>query len=207
MVSEGGIMAGVWGPLALAAAVVIQSPSAATFNRPSTAAAEATLALSALPESLRAGATVYVMGRKGYEKHQSGTNGVTCLVEQSRPDTQEPICWDPEGTETIMPLVFDKAAWRASGVAEDEIERRAAAGFESGKYRAPRRSGVAYMLSAENYVFNGQKVIRYSPHVMFYAPYLTNKDIGSDGKDPNAPWILGEGSPHAYIIVVTRHGK
>jgi hypothetical protein len=201
-------MSGVWGSLA-AAAMLMQSPAAPapTFTRPGSPAAEATLALSALPESLRANATVYVLGRKGYEKHQSGTNGLTCLVEQSRPDTQEPICWDAEGAETIMPLVMDKAAWRAAGAAEDEIERRAAAGFESGKYRAPRRSGVAYMLSADNYVFNGQKVIRYSPHVMFYAPYLTNKDIGSNGKDPNAPWILGEGSPHAYIIVVTKHGK
>jgi hypothetical protein len=40
---------------------------------------------------------------------------------------------------------------------------------------------------------------------MIYAPYLTNKDIGATGKDPNAPWVLNEGSPHAYIIVVTRH--
>ncbi|HET9369035.1 MAG TPA: hypothetical protein VFO19_02260 [Vicinamibacterales bacterium] len=201
-------MSVVWGSLA-AAAMLMQAPAAPapTFTRPGSPDAEATLALSALPESLRAGATVYVLGRKGYEKHRSGTNGLTCLVEQSRPDTQEPICWDVEGAETIMPLVIDKAAWRAAGAAEDEIERRAATGFESGKYRAPRRSGVAYMLSADNYVFNGQKVIKYSPHVMFYAPYLTNKDIGSNGKDPNAPWILGEGSPHAYIIVVTKHGK
>ncbi len=42
---------------------------------------------------------------------------------------------------------------------------------------------------------------------MFYAPYMTNADIGATGKDPNAPWILNEGSPHAYIIVVTRHGS
>jgi hypothetical protein len=62
------------------------------------------------------------------------------------------------------------------------------------------------MLSAENYVFNGQRVVKYHPHVMFYAPYLTNADIGANGKDPNAPWILNEGSPHAYMIVVTRHG-
>ena len=53
-------------------------------------------------------------------------------------------------------------------------------------------------------MFNGQRVIKYHPHVMSYAPYLTNADIGSNGKDPYAPWILNEGSPHAYIVV-TRH--
>jgi hypothetical protein len=59
------------------------------------------------------------------------------------------------------------------------------------------------MLSAENHVFNGQKVINYAPHVMVYAPYATNKDIGAGGNNPFMPWVLNEGSPHAYIIVMT----
>ena len=69
---------------------------------------------------------------------------------------------------------------------------------------APRKGGVSYMLSSENWVHNGQKVVKYFPHLMFYAPYATNADIGSDGKDPNAPWVLNPGTPHAYIIVVSR---
>jgi hypothetical protein len=60
------------------------------------------------------------------------------------------------------------------------------------------------MLSAENYVFNGERVIKYHPHVMSYAPYMTNADIGVTGTDPNAPWVLHEGSPHAYIIIAVR---
>jgi hypothetical protein len=176
------------------------------LKRPATEAEESALALSALPEPMRAGATVYVLGAKGYKKAKDGTSGVSCLVERSRPDTQEPICWDREGSDTIMPVVMAKAEWRAAGVAEAEITARVNDGFATGKFRAPRRGGVAYMLS-ENWVFNGQRVVKYSPHVMFYAPYLTNADIGSNGKDPHAPWILNEGSPHAYIIVVTRHGQ
>jgi hypothetical protein len=58
------------------------------------------------------------------------------------------------------------------------------------------------MMSAQNFVFNGQSVIHYHPHVMIYAPYVTNKMIGADQKDPYQPWVLNEGSPHAYIIVV-----
>ena len=169
-----------------------------------TEAEEIAMALGAAPESLRADAGVWVMGKTGYRQVRPAKNGLTCLVEHGRPDTNEPICWDPEGTETIMPLVLDRAKWRAAGVTDDEITRKAAEGFANGTYRAPRRPGIAYMLSEHNYVFNGQKVIHYSPHVMSYAPYLHNADIASTGNDPDAPWILNEGSPHAYIIVVMK---
>lgn len=172
------------------------------FEPPATRAGEVDLALSALPESMRPHATVYVLGDTGYEIAREGTSGVRCLVSHDRPDTQEPICWDAEGSRTILPVTLDRAAWRAEGVSDDEIEQRVAARFADGTYRAPSRPGVSYMLSTENYVFNGEKVVKYFPHVMFYAPYLTNADIGSDGTDPYAPWILNEGSPHAYIILV-----
>ena len=165
---------------------------------------EMAMALGAAPESLRADAGVLVTAKDGYQQVRPTRNGLTCLVEHERPDTNEPTCWDPEGTATIMPLALDRAKWRAAGMSEDAVARKTAEGFADGTYRAPRRAGIAYMLSAHNYVFNGQKVIHYSPHVMSYAPYLHNADIGSTGNDPNAPWILNEGSPHAYIIVVTR---
>ena|SRR5688572_4061929 len=179
-----------------------QRPS---FTRPATEAEEMSLALSALPESLRSDAAVHVLGKDGYRKVRDGVSGMNCLVEQSTPESQEPICWDREGSETIMPVVFARAAWRAQGVKADEIERRVAKGFADGSFRAPRRGGVAYMISKANYVPAGDRVIHYGPHVMIYAPYLTNKDIGATGKDPHAPWVLNEGSPHAYIIVVTKH--
>lgn len=183
-----------------------QGPASAPFSPPATEAAEIALALSALPEPMRPAAAVYVLGPSGYLRKREGSSGIACLVERSRPDTQEPICWDREGAETIMPLVLAKADWRAAGATPAEIERRTADGFAQGRFRAPRRPGIAYMVSAENYVFNGKQVVKYHPHVMSYAPYLTNADIGSNGKDPYAPWILNEGSPHAYMIVVTRHG-
>ncbi|MDX2042994.1 MAG: hypothetical protein SF097_17380 [Acidobacteriota bacterium] len=47
----------------------------------------------------------------------------------------------------------------------------------------------------------------YPPHVMFYAPYMKNADIGAlpNHRGSQAqPWILNEGTPTAYIIVVPR---
>ena len=186
----------------------VQSPGPKShgpaFTRPANEAEEVKLALSALPEPLRADATVHVLAKDGYRKAKDGSSGMNCLVEQSTADSQEPICWDREGSETIMPVVFAKAAWRAQGLKSDDIDVRVAKGFADGSFRAPRRGGVAYMNSAANYVPAGDRVIHYAPHVMIYAPYVTNKDIGANGKDPNAPWVLNEGSPHAYIIVVTK---
>jgi hypothetical protein len=185
--------------------MAMQSTPGAPFARPGSYAQEAALALSALPEPMRAAASVHVLGAKGYEPFRAGSSGVNCLVERERPDTQEPICWDAEGSETIMPVAVARAAWRAEGLSEEAILRRISEGFASGRFRAPRRAGIAYMLSTENYVYNGRAVVRYVPHLMCYAPYLKSRDIGSTGQDPKAPWVLNEGSPHAYIIIATGH--
>ena len=69
--------------------------------------------------------------------------------------------------------------WKGSQRAD--IERAVAAGFKDGRYRAPSRSGVAYMLSPIRYRIDEQgQVTRTNPnpHVMFYGPGLTDADIG-----------------------------
>ena len=46
-----------------------------------------------------------------------------------------------------------------------------------------------------------------SPHVMFYAPYMKNSDIGARPEhrgSQSQPWILNEGKPYAYIILVPK---
>lgn len=169
--------------------------------------AEAKLAVTAAPESLRAESTVYVLGDAGYELAKQGSNGISCLVAREPQGGWAPICWDEEGSDTIMPVDFEKAKLKAAGKTEEEIDAAIAEGFASGRFRAPSRAGVSYMLSSSNYVFNGRAVIHYHPHIMVYAPYLTNADIGADGKDPFMPWVLGEGTPHAYIIVVPNQGE
>jgi hypothetical protein len=59
------------------------------------------------------------------------------------------------------------------------------------------------MMSDYNYVFDeqSQKVIHISPHLMFYGPGLTAKDVGSgDG----APFLTDPGKPDNLMIVVPR---
>jgi len=162
---------------------------------------EIALAESAGPPHIASEATIYVLERGGYVVARQGGNGFACIVGRDRPDTSEPMCFDPEGLASFLPRVLDEARLREEGLSEEEVRVRIAEGFLTGKYRAPRRAGITYMLSKENRVFNGRRVITYVPHVMVFAPNLKNTDIGANGQDPRLPWVLGEGSPHAYIIV------
>jgi hypothetical protein len=175
----------------------VQSP-ATELSR----AQEIALAEGAGPPALVAEATIYVRGEGGYEVARAGSNGASCLVSQDRPDTLEPLCFDAEGTRALLPVYLERGKWRAAGMGEDEIATRIEQGFADGSFGPPARTGIAYMLSEHNRVFNGSEVISYPPHIMVYAPYLTNADIGADMSDPFMPWVLEEGSPHAYIIVV-----
>jgi hypothetical protein len=41
----------------------------------------------------------------------------------------------------------------------------------------------------------------FPPHLMFYAPGMTNADIGSDGSPGSSVSVVDEKSPHALMIV------
>jgi hypothetical protein len=93
---------------------------------------------------------------------------------------------------------------RAEGRSRDEVEREVAAAWADGRLRAPSRPGINYMLSPENRVpidEEGTQIIPYRPHLMFYVPYLTNADLGSDGGPGSPVFVIHEGTPYAYAIV------
>ena len=115
---------------------------------------------------------------------------------------------DAEGTRTFLPRYLKVAEWRAQGKSPDEIKLLVADAFAKGIFQPPAKPGVDYMLSRENFTPNAKgEVVHFPPHIMFYAPYLTNADLGSDGPlgpdgNPEGPaFVAGEGAPHALIIV------
>jgi hypothetical protein len=141
---------------------------------------EIELALNAAPKQLRDGATVLVFESTGYVKAKDGTNAFTCVVSRRGGDVF-PVCWDAEGAKALLPIDLDEAKLRLAGTSIAEIDRQVADGFKSGKYRAPSRTGVAYMLSPMRYRIDDQGKVTLSnpnPHVMFYGPGLTDADIG-----------------------------
>jgi hypothetical protein len=173
---------------------------------------EIALALSAAPEHLRNAAGVYVLERNGFVKVRDSTNGFTCIVNRDHPLNQKPVCFDAEGTATILPKILRVGELLMQGKSMSEINAEIAEGFRTGKYISPRRSGVAYMLSGDirNYNPLTRKVESFPPHVMFYAPNLTNADLGVTpealAKNPSLPFVAYQG-PHGFIIVVSSDTK
>jgi len=169
---------------------------------------EIAVALSSCPASVANKAAVYVLEKSGYVKVRESQNGFTAIVQHALPNSQDPQCMDAEGTRTFLPRYLKVAELRAQGRSPEEIRRFVADAFAKGIFQAPTRPGVDYMLSKENLTPNAKGgVVPFPPHVMFYAPYLTNADLGLDGTlgpdgNPLGPvFVAGEGSPHALIIV------
>jgi hypothetical protein len=151
---------------------------------------ESQFALSALPPALRDKATVYLLDpAKGYHLSQQGTSGVACLVQRTvwemadfRNDIFIPLCYDAVGAKTYLKVIMDAATLRAQGMSpvalKAEMERR----YKNKINRAPEKAGVSYMVAP---VFRtagppDMKVHTMPmPHVMFYAPNITNQDLGA----------------------------
>jgi hypothetical protein len=72
---------------------------------------------------------------------------------------------------------MDDPLLRLRGLSREDVERKIADGFASGHYR-PSRPGIAYMLSPATYMTgkDGKLSRSVSPHIIFYAPYLTDAD-------------------------------
>jgi hypothetical protein len=204
--------------LATLAIIALANPTSAQSN-PSAAPAAAVLpellpreeemrmALAAAPPHLQAGAAVYVLERNGFVLARPGTNGFSCIVNRDHPMNRKPTCYDAEGTATILPKVLRVGELLMKGTPMPQIGEEIREGFRTGKYVSARRAGVAYMLSGDVRVFNPQSGATgsFPPHIMFYAPNLTNADIGTTPEalnaDPHLPFVAYQG-PQGYIIVM-----
>jgi hypothetical protein len=172
---------------------------------------ETQFALSALPPAMRDHATVYLLDpKKGYQLSRQGTSGVTCLVERTaweqadfRNDIYVPLCYDAEGTKTYLKVIMDAAALRGQGMSpvalKAEIENR----YKNKTYKVPEKAGLSYMVAPTMRTWmlpDWQVHTMPMPHLMFYAPNITNEDIGAV---PSLlyPFIFKEGlAEQSYMI-------
>jgi hypothetical protein len=147
-------------------------------------------ALSALPPALRGKAAVYILDpTKGYALARTGSNGLACLVERTawelvdfRNDIYIPLCYDAAGTNAHFKVIMDVAELRAQGMSpmalKTEIEKR----YADKTYGVPKRPGLSYMVSPIMRTVGPPDMEVHTmtmPHFMFYAPNVTNEDIGA----------------------------
>jgi hypothetical protein len=195
---------------------------------------EIQLALSALPPHLRDNATVYVLNPdKGFEVARQGTNGFHAFVARTgddsfrgtwpltkyRDDILYPISFDEAGSKAQMRVFFDAAEMQAKGTGPEELKKLIQQRYKSHYYKPPERAGVSYMLSPilRTYVNpdqNDDVATANIPHVMYYAPNVSDKEVGAatptpeqfhyfteHGRWPETPYpILILHGPHAYLI-------
>jgi hypothetical protein len=180
---------------------------------------EIQLALSALPSHLRDNATVYVLNpAKGFEVARKGTNGFHAFVARTGDDTFKgswplteyrsdilyPISFDQAGSKAQMRVFFDAAEMQAKGTPPGDLKRLIQDRYKAGLYKAPARAGISYMLSPVLRTYfspeDSDRVMTINfPHVMYYAPDISNEDIGGGRPGEMEPFVILQGH-HGYMI-------
>jgi hypothetical protein len=176
---------------------------------------ETHFALSALPPAMRDQATVYLLDpKKGYQPSRQGTSGVTCLVERTaweqadfRNDIYVPLCYDAEGSKTFLKVIMDTAALRIQGMSPAALKAEIGNRYRNKTYRVPEKAGLSYMVAPvmRTWMLPDWRVHTMPmPHLMFYAPNLTNQDIGAvPHSSLSDPFVFEEGiAEQSYIIHV-----
>jgi hypothetical protein len=186
---------------------------------------EVRYARSAAPPHLRDDATIFLLDpAKGYVLNRKGTNGVSCIVVRSdwqwpdrpfREDIAWPVCFDAEGSKTLLQDYIYAAELRARGMDVMQVHGEVTKRFGTVAYPNPARSGVAYMIAPVMRGFtNGTEPVTMNmPHYMFYAPGVTDADIGgkpfshypfmlkmSTGRDDVIIMLVGETEKAAILL-------
>ena len=95
----------------------------------------------------------------------------------------------------------------ARGLAPAAVSDSIRSAYDQGRLKAPG-PGIAYMLSPDFVRVDqetGSVSAVFPPHLMFYAPYKTNEDIGALAEHDDSrvyPYVLSPGTPGAVVIVV-----
>ena len=199
------------------AGMTVSARSAAVSVEQMPGELETRYALSALPPPLRDGAGVYLLDpAKGYRLSRQGTSGLTCIVERTvwewnelRDDIYIPLCYDAAGTKAHLRVIMDVAALRARGLSAAELKAEVENRYRSKVYSAPARAGLSYMVSPVMRALGPPDMKIHTmlmPHLMFYAPNVTNADIGAhpDLAVPSSllfPFIDRQGNAEQTYII------
>ena len=192
---------------------------------------EIELALSSLPAHLGDQATVYVLNpAKGFEVAHKGANGFSALVARTGDDAMRgswpltaypddvlyPVSWDQAGAKAQLRVFLDIAGMQAKGTPPQEVKNIIQQRFKANVYKAPERAGVSYMLSPilrtyTNPEVDGSVATSNNPHVMHYAPNVSNEDVGGAFPSPEALRYYSEhgrwsASPSPFVIMPGPHG-
>ena len=160
---------------------------------PKSQAAEIALARSAGPAEVSNKAEILVLGARGYETAEKGTNGFVCYVERSwakdfdqpefwNPKIRTPQCWNAAAANSVLPDYLKRTQWVLAGVSKEEMLARTKAAVAAHEIGSPAPGSMAYMMSKDQYINDPQDGAesRWYPHVMFFVPATDASNWGAN---------------------------
>jgi hypothetical protein len=163
------------------------------------------LARSAAPADISKDAKVYVLDHDHYVVADPGRASEACLVARPAEQAFAPMCGDAEADATILAVERFRSVEVLAGKSQDVVKREIADGFKSGRFHAPKRPALIFMMSSAQLLPNpaGTKISKFLPHVMVYYPNMDNPDYGLvESQDNNVPGMVEPGSPMSALVVV-----
>jgi hypothetical protein len=143
--------------------------------------AEITLARSAAPPSISAGAEVLVLDSRGYQPAVKGGNGFVCFVERSwtaalgdpefwNPKLRAPNCFNAPAARSVLPQYLERTQWVLAGATRQQVIEKTRAAFADHRFQAPEPGALTFMLSKDGYVSDAAAG-PWMPHMMFFVAH------------------------------------
>lgn len=170
--------------------------------------AEIALARSAAPASVADGATVMVLGRRGYTIAARGTNGFLCYVERSwarstddpefwNPKMRAPNCFNAAAAGSVAQIYLMKSRLVLAGQSKAEIAHAIATALDEKKLPALAPGAMCYMMSKQQYLNDQGK--SWHPHLMFY---VAGDAAESWGANLDGSPLIGVSDPEDRVTVM-----
>ncbi|HKK44832.1 MAG TPA: hypothetical protein VJ964_04885 [Balneolaceae bacterium] len=163
-------------------------------------------AVSAAPESLRAGAMVLGYNQKGKLvtlRKGSEENLLICLADDPTKSNFHVACYYKE----LEPFMKYGREMRAKGKNHEEVDSLRIVAIKEGQFKMPDGPSALYSLTGGKDAFDYETgtVRKARPLYVVYIPYATEASTGLS-KEPaskGAPWIMESGQPWAHIMIST----
>jgi len=182
---------------AFAHALHAQQPAAAPTVIPP-AAEQILAAVTALPDDMRAGATVLGYATAGkLITLRAGKNDMICLAPEPAAKGFHSACYH-KGME---PFMARGRALREQGVTGAQVDTVRFAEVKSGKIKMPTQPSMLYQIFGGTFDPATAKVTGGNSLFVTYIPFATPETTGLSAKPTeNGPWIMYPGTPKAHIM-------
>jgi uncharacterized protein YndB with AHSA1/START domain len=181
--------------------------------------AEIALARSAAPAAVTDSATVWVLEAGGFVTAVKGSNGFVCYVARSmagnprrgdgslsqgflEPTIRAPHCMSEAAARSVGEWHALMTRLALSGQTQAAVDSAVRAALASGALAPPRSFAIAYMWSPHQHL--GSKVGAWKPHMMIYAPFLSQATVGENELLGDGPQVIDGGTPWAVMVVPVR---